>query len=351
VLQAPLVAGQRSFSTSATAGSGSSPSPSPGSASARGASPAGPADATAKARGLVLYVQREGAAKWAKVAVAEDWDVMDLTESIKTMHPSLHDKDADTLALHVATVDQATQRVLAVDDKPLLSRTTLADLVQQGKLAHGASIVVRVAPPLPAFPPLPPPITFTSLDLGGQRWMVARLSYKDGVTVPVYLTVEQHAELERFIGEGPAPVPQVLMPVGTIKSGKSTILQQLIPGMLAAAVATRWPSTRRRPVLFNYKFPLGSSAEGAAMHLTRALYSFAQAIKVPFAKEATAGDALDNLPENVRKFAERIKAGGGELWLLLDELQAPGLGSTPTQAQRFTYVFKDVSRTDRHRGG
>jgi len=96
-------------------------------------------------------------------------------------------------------------------------------------------------------------------------------------------------------------------------------------------------------VIFTYSFPLGVDAETAAMNLSHALASFARDISVPFDVEATPGDAFDNLPINLRKFCERISDGGGELWLLLDELQGPGLNSTPSVAARFTHTFKAVS--------
>lgn len=159
---------------------------------------------------------------------------------------------------------------------------------------------------------------------------------------PVFLTKEHHAELNRFVRKEPRVDPQVFMPVGTIKSGKSTIVKAVLPGMVAAAYASGWPSSRLRPVIFTYEFPLGASAEDAAMHLSHALARFGRDINVPFDEESSAGAALDNLPINLEEFAECIEAGGGELWLLLDELQGPGLGSTPAMAQHFTYTFKQV---------
>jgi hypothetical protein len=130
--------------------------------------------------------------------------------------------------------------------------------------------------------------------------------------------------------------------VGTIKSGKSTILEVVLPGMLAAEYQTSWPDTRPRPVIFSYHFPLGATAEAAAMDLQDALVRFGRRINVPFDKEETSSSALNNLPISLEQFAASIKAAGGELWLLLDELQGPGLGSTPEDAQRFTYKFKQV---------
>jgi hypothetical protein len=163
----------------------------------------------------------------------------------------------------------------------------------------------------------------------------------------VYFTAEQHQEVQRFIREEPSARVQALMIVGTIKSGKSTLLHEVLPGLLAAAYATRWPAGRPRPVIFKYAFPLGRDAEAAAAHLQDELGSFGRRVNVPFDKEPSPSAALNVLPTNLRIFAERIRAGGGELWLLLDELQGPGLGSTPLLAQYFTYMFKQVRTAGR----
>ena len=180
--------------------------------------------------------------------------------------------------------------------------------------------------------------------------METALPIKAGVTAPVYLSLDQHKEVLRFIKEVPSATQQLLMPVGTIKSGKSTLLHRVLPGMLAAALgdATLWPSTRGRPVLFTHQLRLGQDALGAAMNLQDALANFARDINVPFDEEATAAKALNNLPGNVEDFAKHIQAAGGELWLLLDELQAPILESNDTLTKDFTYMFKEVSSPGTH---
>lgn len=197
----------------------------------------------------------------------------------------------------------------------------------------------------PSFPPLPSPLTFEAVKLGGEEWMTAELPLDDDSTAPVYLSKEQHSRLVRFIDEAPSTRPQLLMPVGTIKSGKSTVLSQLLPRMLAAAHSnsTRASRSRRRPVLFSYRFRLRLSAPEAARDLQTALANFARDIGLPFRKAATALDALGTLASKMEQFAKLIKEGGGELWLLLDELQAPILASEHEAAQDFTDVLKDVS--------
>jgi hypothetical protein len=80
------------------------------------------------------------------------------------------------------------------------------------------------------------------------------------------------------------------------------------------------------------------------MDLCEAAGNFAQGINVRFDMPPTPRAALYTLPSNLGGFCERISGGGGELWLLLDELQGPGLNSTPSVAALFTHKFKTVSR-------
>lgn len=173
--------------------------------------------------------------------------------------------------------------------------------------------------------------------------MQADVRRSESVQAPIFLTLDQHAELARFIDEEPNQDPQLLMPVGSIKSGKSTVLRRVLPGMLAAAHATRWPAGRKRPVIFMYEFPLGRDALAASVHLMSALAKFGRSIGVRFEQEAAPQDAFNNLPAALHEFASRVSSAGGELWLLLDEVQAPVLGSTPCVASDFTYTFKTVS--------
>ena len=212
-------------------------------------------------------------------------------------------------------------------------------------VASGATVVVSVRDLPLSFPALPPPLAFDETDVGGERMMVAELPLEEGRAVPFFLTLEQHGDVEGFINSVPSTREELLMLTGTIKSGKTKLAHTVLPGMLSAAYANkaRWRSTRRRPVIFTYSFPLGVNAEAAAMHLQRALAAFGRKINVPFDLDPTPADAFVNLGTALFEFASQIQAGGGELWLLWDELQAPVLASTPAMAQDFIYEFKAVS--------
>jgi hypothetical protein len=113
----------------------------------------------------------------------------------------------------------------------------------------------------------------------------------------------------------PSLVPQALVIAGTFRSGKSTLLSMVLPGMLAAAHAAHWPRTRRRPVSFQTQLHIEWDAQSAALALHRALAYFGRDICVPFGSpgEQTPAAALSALPRNLRLFAERIHEFGGEL--------------------------------------
>lgn len=126
------------------------------------------------------------------------------------------------------------------------------------------------------------------------------------------------------------------MLTGTIKSGKSRVLGTVLPGLLAARHAAA-PRSRRRPVVFLYSFPLDAPADVAARDLVEQLLYFAQSRGAPLPPPPSA---LASLPDVALRLAEHVRAEGGELWLLFDELQAPVVASTPADAAFFAKKFK-----------
>jgi len=164
-------------------------------------------------------------------------------------------------------------------------------------------------------------------------------------SAPVYITVEQHAELQRFIAEEPSQTPQALVFVGTSKSGKSTLLNRVLPGMLAAAHATHRPRTRRRPVIFQHQF---WNTESSAGKLHSALEWFGREINIPFGdpREQTPTAALGALPRSLKSFAQRIHDCGGELWLLMDGVlgSCQPVRAPPTLAQSSMHMLQQVRR-------
>lgn len=176
----------------------------------------------------------------------------------------------------------------------------------------------------PRLPDLPPPLSFAPVDLGGELWLEASIT-RGCHEHPVFLTPLQHKRLVEFIDTPPrSDAHCLLMPVGTVKSGKTTLLREVLPGLVSAAYATRWPAARPKPVLFHYELDWGASAERCAQGMRLELTAFGDRIGIPF--RAHSG-GLVGLASAVATFAEEVHAGGGELWLLMDELQASELAA------------------------
>lgn len=308
-----------------------------------------------------IMAQRMGAKRWGEVVINDAYSVARLTEEIKKKLELAAPLDSITLSLagkradggdasveldSMDTVGEAVDKALKYGLRLNMAKLLVVVHEEAAATASPAATRIPVSGPF-TFPSLPPAISFTEVILGGETWLQAMVPLKSTGslrTAPVFFTVQQLDLLHKFIREEPNEAPRALMLVGTIKSGKSTLLHKLLPGMIAAAYASAdWQEQRLRPVIFSYSFPLGVDAEIAAMDFSHALAKFADKMNLYFRVEATPGAALDNLPGNLKDFSELIKQKNGELWLLLDELQGPGLGSTPSMSTQFTNKFKSVS--------
>ena len=211
-------------------------------------------------------------------------------------------------------------------------------LMNQG-IREGSKVLVEVIDVQSAGPAVAPPLSFTEQCLGGEQYMVADLQHSPGITEPrpFYLTLQEHRQLLRFLCESPSDTPQMLLLVGPIKSGKSRIALEVVPRMLAALHAAA-PHARRTPVPFSFAFPLNMPAEHAAQHLVEALTAFARGRGLQLNEAPGAG--LKALPRVAAAVALHTHQAGGELWLLLDELGAPIVASTPSAADEFTHQLK-----------
>ena len=199
---------------------------------------------------------------------------------------------------------------------------------------------------------MPVPLTFTREDVGGAPMMVADLAAASAAPVPprpFFMTLKEHRSLLHFLSIPSAPcprsmskLPRMLMLTGTIKSGKSCILLEVIPRMLAAghAAAASAPLPRRRPVIFAFTFPLQTPSDECAEFLVLALREFArgQAIQLP----PRSGPPLRRLALVAADLAKGIHERGDELWLLLDELGAPLVASSSKDANAFIIAFKEM---------
>ena len=302
---------------------------------------------------LAFFVKREGSAGFAEVTVPAGASVAMLIKAALA-----------ELRLIDVSPDAVTLTLAAGDAPPLDPTLSLSEALAAGALTPRAKLLLSVDFASPrrariAALPLPPPLIFACEDVGGEEMMVASLgpvAERDATApdVPFFLTLSQHMALIRFTREAPSQrKPQMLMATGAIKSGKTALVHEIVPRLvvaeyLSAGASGALPSAAppRRPVFFKYTFPLGTPAADAASDFVRALTLFTLALGLPqpLRVSRTPAEALQDFPHVIEELALRVHASGGVLWLLLDELQAPIVASTPSQASVFMEQFKAAVR-------
>jgi len=170
------------------------------------------------------------------------------------------------------------------------------------------------------FPSLPAPIEFQQqeglLDATGAQLHVAQLP----ATGPYFLEDLAHQKLRSWARGNPGPADhKLLVLTGPIKSGKSAMLNDVLPGVLAAQHAA---SGGPMPVFFHFSFSLGEGPHAAALRLARAAGRRANDLGFEINVLPTTGElALAELPDVISSLAAGIAKGGGELVLLIDEAQ------------------------------
>lgn len=158
--------------------------------------------------------------------------------------------------------------------------------------------------------------------------------------MPIFLTVDEYRVLLHFLEEAPVMnKTQLLLLVGTIKSGKSLLLKAIEP--LVAALREDAPAMRCRPppVFFKFKF-FRCQAAKAAIYLASAMRDFACLHGI--ALRDRDSEPLWHVASVAQELALGIHRTGRELWLLFDEAQGPILGSTVGDAETFMQIFKEV---------
>lgn len=172
------------------------------------------------------------------------------------------------------------------------------------------------------FPSLPAPIEFQQqeglLDATGAKVRVAQLL----ATGPYFLEDLAHQKLMSWARGHPGPAAadhKLLVLTGPIKSGKSTMLNDVLPGVLAAQHAA---AGGPKPVFFHFSFTLGMGPRAAALKMAQDAGTFAKDLGFEInGVPATEELALTNLPSVIRSLAAGIAKGGGELVVLVDEAQ------------------------------
>lgn len=206
------------------------------------------------------------------------------------------------------------------------------------------------------------PVTFKLEHLGGELvngsirgavpTMVARLPRKrlSGMYGSIFLSMEEYLELVCFISEDSSQsLAQLLLPVGAIKSGKSTLLLRVIEGLVVAlrrhdaenggkGIST-WPP----PVFFKFTLLERCTAEKAARTLIGELREFARSHGIHMPSPLDSGSAaLEMLPGFAGRVVDAFSKTDHQLWLLIDEAQGPILGSDYAHSDEFAQAIKHV---------
>jgi hypothetical protein len=158
----------------------------------------------------------------------------------------------------------------------------------------------------------------------------------------MFLSIKEYRGLLTFLEQVPiSGIPRVLILLGTIKSGKSALINDVIEP-LVAALREDDPVMRSRlpPVFFKFEFDKRCDAEAAAQDLVYALTRFARSYGISVAP--AAGPALSAMADIAGDAAKAFGRRGYELWLLIDEAQGPIVGSTVSNAGVFKLKFKKV---------
>lgn len=173
--------------------------------------------------------------------------------------------------------------------------------------AHPSSAVKK-------FPPLPAPVHFTDPNLPAAPGVLAAMMPSG----PYFLDQLAHDQCLEWAGKrGNRQVPTVLTLLGPFKSCKSALLTTIVPGMLVANREAGEPC----PVFFAFEFGLTDAPEQAATRLLVNARAFAKTLGLVLDIPDTPADCLLVLGETMEQFATLVADAGGELVVLLDEVQ------------------------------
>ena len=111
---------------------------------------------------------------------------------------------------------------------------------------------------------------------------------------------------------------QVMVLSGPVKSGKTDVLQLVLPSIIAREHSS---GNRLRPFIVRFTFNLRQRPELAALTLLDAVKAAAAPLGVTVHAEPTSGWALRNVSRVLGDFADALVTMNAELWLLMDKCQ------------------------------
>lgn len=160
---------------------------------------------------------------------------------------------------------------------------------------------------------------------------------------PFFFDVDSFREMQNFVKGSlvrNSNIPELLVLVGPVQSGKSATLTRVLPLMISDS----YSNIGINPFIVKFSFVVGQNIETAACALVTYVARFAKAklgiaVDVPNNPSTTFGLMAILLGE----VAQRVEEKGCHLWLLLDEAQAPLLASkTAEECRVFTSQLKSA---------
>ena len=123
--------------------------------------------------------------------------------------------------------------------------------------------------------------------------------------------------LMRFIDGHSMVTEHLLLLMGPIKSGKSTVLSEVIPGLIMANLKDGVP----RPAFLIHVFGPTSEPDDAAHSLLLAAQRLASQLGIPLRVGDRPHDSLLTMDVTLGELADAVARQGRRLWILLDEVQ------------------------------
>ncbi len=139
-----------------------------------------------------------------------------------------------------------------------------------------------------------------------------------GMLGPYYLSSTAYDEIWQWI-RLPQHIcdPCLLSIIGPTKSGKSVLLNQVIPGLIAHNYQIKRISA---PIIINHTFNLSASPHDAMFELATTIFNSAMALGL-LLTAPTREDAMVEVEHLIPEFAAALHRNGKTLYLMLDESQ------------------------------
>lgn len=157
----------------------------------------------------------------------------------------------------------------------------------------------------------------------------------------VILSPASVAAATNFISHRPTSLPSVLTITGPIKSGKTSFLNKVVPGLV---VAHQHINGGPRPVFLKHSFTEGAGAKIASTQLLESVHSFGKSLGLDVRGALISPQSESAFVDAICMITNSVQEDGGELWVLLDEMQAPFIAasSADDNLSLFSSLFKTL---------